>query len=67
MTDLLVKDSKLGAALAAVLSDKPAVLMRRHGAAVVGQTIPHVVGRSISLPNKRLQPSAADAILSRRG
>jgi HCOMODA/2-hydroxy-3-carboxy-muconic semialdehyde decarboxylase len=49
MTDLLVKDSKLGAALAGVLSDKPAVLMRGHGAAVVGQTIPHVVGRSVSL------------------
>jgi ribulose-5-phosphate 4-epimerase/fuculose-1-phosphate aldolase len=59
MTDLLVKDSKLGAALAAVLSDKPAVLMRGHGAAVVGQTIPHVVGRSVSLDiNARAQMQA---------
>ena len=59
MTDLLVKDGKLGAALASVLSDKPAVLMRGHGAAVVGQTIPHVVGRSISLDiNARAQMQA---------
>jgi HCOMODA/2-hydroxy-3-carboxy-muconic semialdehyde decarboxylase len=59
MTDLLVKDSKLGTALAAVLGDKPAVLMRGHGAAVVGQTIPHVVGRSISLDiNARAQMQA---------
>jgi ribulose-5-phosphate 4-epimerase/fuculose-1-phosphate aldolase len=59
MTDLLVKDSKLGAALATVLGDKPAILMRGHGAAVVGQTIPHVVGRSIYLDvNARAQMQA---------
>ena len=36
MTDLLVKNARLGAALARVLSDKPAALMRGHGAVVVG-------------------------------
>lgn len=60
MTDLLVKDAKLAAALARVLSDKPAVLMRGHGAVIVGQSIPHVVGRSVYLDiNARAQIQAA--------
>jgi ribulose-5-phosphate 4-epimerase/fuculose-1-phosphate aldolase len=59
MTDLLVKDARLGAALAAVLADKPAALMRGHGAVVVGQSIPHVVGRSVYLDiNARAQIQA---------
>ncbi|HLH30718.1 MAG TPA: class II aldolase/adducin family protein [Terriglobia bacterium] len=49
MTDMLVSDSKKGHALAEVLGDKAAVLMRGHGVAVVGATIPIAVGRSIYL------------------
>jgi HCOMODA/2-hydroxy-3-carboxy-muconic semialdehyde decarboxylase len=56
MTDLLVRTAKLGSALASVLGDKPAVLMRGHGAVIVGLTIPHVVGRSIAMDiNARTQ------------
>jgi HCOMODA/2-hydroxy-3-carboxy-muconic semialdehyde decarboxylase len=59
MSDLLVKDRRLGGALAQVLRDKPAALMRGHGAVVVGTTIPMVVGRSIYLDlNARLQGQA---------
>ena len=59
MTDLLVSDGRLGRALAQVLADKPAALMRGHGAVVVGRTIPAVVGRSIYLDvNARLQAEA---------
>jgi ribulose-5-phosphate 4-epimerase/fuculose-1-phosphate aldolase len=59
MTDLLVRDARLGRALAQVLADKPAALMRGHGAVVVGHTIPTVVGRSIYLDvNARLQAAA---------
>src|SRR5262245_49485119 len=59
MTDLLVSSAKLGSALASVLGDKPAVLMRGHGAVIVGLTIPHVVGRSISMDiNARTQSQA---------
>ena len=48
-TDLLVKTPKLGAALAKTLSNKPASLMRGHGAVVVGEHLPRAVGRSIYL------------------
>jgi HCOMODA/2-hydroxy-3-carboxy-muconic semialdehyde decarboxylase len=48
-TDMLVSDAARGRALAAVLGMKPAALMRGHGAAVVGMSIPQVVGRSIYL------------------
>ena len=59
MTDMLVRDGRLGRALAQVLADKPAALMRGHGAVVVGHTIPTVVGRSIYLDvNARLQAEA---------
>ena len=59
MTDMLVSDGRLGRALAQVLADKPAALMRGHGAVVVGHTIPTVVGRSIYLDvNARLQAEA---------
>ena len=59
MTDMLVRDARLGRALAQVLADKPAALMRGHGAVVVGHTIPTVVGRSIYLDvNARLQAKA---------
>jgi ribulose-5-phosphate 4-epimerase/fuculose-1-phosphate aldolase len=59
MTDMLVKDGRLGRALAQVLGDKPAALMRGHGAVIVGDAIPRVVGRSIYLDlNARLQTQA---------
>ena len=59
MTDMLVRDSRLARALAQVLADKPAALMRGHGAVIVGHTIPTVVGRSIYLDvNARLQAEA---------
>jgi HCOMODA/2-hydroxy-3-carboxy-muconic semialdehyde decarboxylase len=59
MTDLLVKDAKLGHALAATLGSRPAALMRGHGAVVVADTIPTVVGRSVYLDqNARMQVQA---------
>jgi HCOMODA/2-hydroxy-3-carboxy-muconic semialdehyde decarboxylase len=59
MTDMLVSDSKKGRALAEVLGDKAAVLMRGHGVAVVGSTIPVAVGRSVYLDlNARIQIQA---------
>ncbi|HEU0074535.1 MAG TPA: class II aldolase/adducin family protein [Dehalococcoidia bacterium] len=48
-TDLLVRNASLGAALAGVLGDKPAAVMRGHGAVVVGENLPRAVGRSIYL------------------
>ncbi len=47
MTDMLIRTPALGKALAATLADKPMVLMRGHGATMVGFSIPQVVYRSI--------------------
>ncbi len=59
MTDMLVKNSSLGRALAQALGKNPAVLMRGHGMAVVGPAIPFAVGRSIYLEvNARIQMQA---------
>jgi HCOMODA/2-hydroxy-3-carboxy-muconic semialdehyde decarboxylase len=59
VTDLLVRDIKLGRALAQSLGQKPAALMRGHGAVVVAGSIPNVVGRSIYLDvNARAQSQA---------
>jgi ribulose-5-phosphate 4-epimerase/fuculose-1-phosphate aldolase len=59
MSDMLIKDARLGQALARTLGDKPAALMRGHGAVIVGDSIPTVVGRSIYLDlNARLQAQA---------
>jgi HCOMODA/2-hydroxy-3-carboxy-muconic semialdehyde decarboxylase len=59
VTDLLVRDAKLGRALADSLGQKPAALMRGHGAVVVAGSIPNVVGRSIYLDvNARAQSQA---------
>jgi HCOMODA/2-hydroxy-3-carboxy-muconic semialdehyde decarboxylase len=59
VTDLLVRDVKLGRALAQSLGQKPAALMRGHGAIVVAASIPNVVGRSIYLDvNARAQSQA---------
>jgi HCOMODA/2-hydroxy-3-carboxy-muconic semialdehyde decarboxylase len=60
MTDMLVGDARLGRALAQTLGGKPAALMRGHGAVVVADSIPTVVGRSIYLDiNARVQAQAA--------
>jgi len=59
MTNMLVETAALGRALAKVLADKPVALMRGHGAVVVADTIPNVVGRSIYLDlNARIQAQA---------
>jgi HCOMODA/2-hydroxy-3-carboxy-muconic semialdehyde decarboxylase len=56
MTDLLVRDGKLGRALAASLGNKSVALMRHHGAVIVATSIPNVVGRSVYLDlNARVQ------------
>ncbi len=47
MTDMLIRSATLGAALARSLADKPMVLMRGHGATMVGMSIEQVVYRSI--------------------
>jgi HCOMODA/2-hydroxy-3-carboxy-muconic semialdehyde decarboxylase len=59
MTDMLIGDGRLAKALVATLGAKPAVLMRGHGAVVVGNSIPTVVGRSVYLDvNARAQVQA---------
>jgi ribulose-5-phosphate 4-epimerase/fuculose-1-phosphate aldolase len=59
ITDMLISNSKRGQALAKVLSDHPAVLMRGHGAVVVGGKLREVVGRAIYLDSDaRLQEQA---------
>lgn len=64
-SDLLVRDPKLGAALAKTLAAKPAALMRGHGSVVVGENLPRAVGRSIYLEaSARMQMQAL--LLSKR-
>jgi len=59
LTDMLVSDSAKGRALAEALGNSSVVLMRGHGVAVVGKTIPMVVGRSIYLDlNAKIQQQA---------
>lgn len=59
MTNMLVATPELGRALAATLADKPAALMRGHGAVVVGASIPDAVARSVYLQmDARLQAQA---------
>lgn len=56
---LLVENPQLGEALARTLGDKPAVLIRGHGAAVVGTSLPMAVGRSVYLERSaRIQTDA---------
>jgi HCOMODA/2-hydroxy-3-carboxy-muconic semialdehyde decarboxylase len=58
-SDLLVRDAKLGKALAQVLGKKPATLMRGHGSAVTGENLQRSVGRSIYLEmSARMQMQA---------
>jgi len=59
MTDMLVSTPQLGQALARTLGDKPAALMRGHGAVVVGDSVPVAVARSVYLQmDARLQAQA---------
>ena len=58
-TDLLIRDRKLGAALARSLGTTPFALMRGHGAVAVGGTLKQVVYRAIYAEvNARLQTEA---------
>ena len=60
MTDLLIRDNKLGDALAKKLGDQAVVVMRGHGSVAVGNSIPQVVYRAIYTEvNARLQAEAA--------
>lgn len=47
MTDMLIRTAPLGKALAAALGDKSVVLMRGHGATMVGESIPEAVFRAV--------------------
>ena len=47
MTDMLIRTPALGKALAASMGDKFVVLMRGHGATMVGQSIPEAVFRAV--------------------
>jgi HCOMODA/2-hydroxy-3-carboxy-muconic semialdehyde decarboxylase len=59
MTNMLIETSALGRALATSLGDKPAILMRGHGAVVTADSVLNVVGRSIYLDlNARIQAQA---------
>lgn len=49
MTDMLIRNQAHGQALAKTLGDKPATLMRSHGATVVAPSLPRLVGRSVFL------------------
>ena len=56
---MLVDDNKSGAALAQALGNKTVVLMRGHGAAIVGTTVPDAVSSAIFLDvNARTQQQA---------
>jgi HCOMODA/2-hydroxy-3-carboxy-muconic semialdehyde decarboxylase len=59
MTDMLIRTAELGRALAVSLGDKPIVLMRGHGATMVGHSIKQVVYRAIyAAMNAALQMEA---------
>jgi HCOMODA/2-hydroxy-3-carboxy-muconic semialdehyde decarboxylase len=56
---LLIASPQLGKALARTLGEKPAVLIRGHGATVVGKSLPMAVGRSVYLERSaRIQAEA---------
>ncbi len=59
MTDLLVRTPALGEVMARSLGDRPAILMRGHGAVVTGLSLSHAVGRCVYLSlNAKLQAQA---------
>jgi len=58
-TDMLIRDRKLGAALARKVGKSAVVLMRGHGNVVVGSTLPQAVSRAIyTETNARIQSEA---------
>lgn len=58
-TDMMIRTPSLGEALAVCLNEKPAVLMRGHGAVVVGISLQQAVFRAVYLDlNARLQADA---------
>ncbi|HZO03403.1 MAG TPA: class II aldolase/adducin family protein [Burkholderiales bacterium] len=58
-SDLLVRDPKLGAALAKSLGKHAAALMRGHGSVTVGENLQRAVGRSVYLEmSARMQMQA---------
>lgn len=60
LTDMQVNSPPLGRALAASLADKSMVLMRGHGATIVGASVPEAVFRAIyAVKNAELQLAAA--------
>jgi len=64
-SDLLIRTSELGRALAKTLAAKPAALMRGHGSVVVGENLQRAVGRSVYLElSARMQMQAL--LLSRK-
>ena len=61
ITDMLVREPALGRALAERMGQHSAVLMRGHGVAVVGPSLPFAVARSVYLEvNARIQLQAID-------
>jgi HCOMODA/2-hydroxy-3-carboxy-muconic semialdehyde decarboxylase len=59
MTDMLIRTMELGKALAERLADKTVVLMRGHGATMVGESIPEAVFRAFySMDNATVQMQA---------
>ncbi|HEY4364545.1 MAG TPA: class II aldolase/adducin family protein [Bryobacteraceae bacterium] len=59
VTDMLIRTPALGRALAETLSDKPAALMRGHGAVVTAGSLHAVVGRAYYMKmNAKLQQDA---------
>lgn len=55
----LVNTPERGRAMALALADRPIVMMKNHGVAIVGSTLPMVVGRSITLEQNAEMQSAA--------
>jgi ribulose-5-phosphate 4-epimerase/fuculose-1-phosphate aldolase len=62
MTNMLVSKPEIGSALAKTLGNKPAALMRGHGAVVVGPSLRLAVGRSIYLALNASMQSQAIAL-----
>ena len=59
MTDMLIRNAAHGRALARTIGDKPAVLMRGHGATLVAPSLPRLVARAIFMAlNATLQQQA---------
>jgi ribulose-5-phosphate 4-epimerase/fuculose-1-phosphate aldolase len=59
ITNMLIHSSAQGHALAQTLGDKPAALMRGHGAVIVGESVQQVVPRSVYLvTNAKMQADA---------